>query len=142
MPRTKKTSGIPMLRGSAQNIWLAGLGAFALAGEEGSKLFRTLVKKGQTVEKVNKGRLQKMITRVEDRVEDLRTDANGAFDKLTTPLDNGVTTALHRIGVPTRKEIMQLTRRVEELTRTVERSKAKGRRSGTSRRKKAATATA
>ncbi len=142
MPRTKKTTAVPTLRGSAQNIWLAGLGAFALAGEEGSKLFRTLVKKGQTLEKVNKSRLQKMITRVEDRMDDLRTDAGGAMDRLTAPLDSGMTTALHRIGVPTRKEIMQLTRRVEELTRTVERSKAKGRRAKTTRRKKAAAATA
>lgn len=138
MPRTKKASAVPTLRGSAQNIWLAGLGAFALAGEEGSKLFRTLVKKGQTLEKVNKGRLQKMITRVEGRMEDLREDAGGALSRVTSPLDNGMTTALHRIGVPTRKEIMQLTRRVEELTRTVQRSKARGRRAKTTRRKKAA----
>src|SRR6202007_2430157 len=31
---------------SAQQIWLAGLGAFAKAQEEGGKLFETLVKDG------------------------------------------------------------------------------------------------
>src|SRR3954471_15641425 len=35
---------------SAQHIWLAGLGAFAKAQEEGGKLFEVLVKEGSTLE--------------------------------------------------------------------------------------------
>ena len=36
------------IRDSAANIWLAGLGAFAKAQEEGGKLFEALVKEGET----------------------------------------------------------------------------------------------
>ena len=47
MSKTIKKNGyVPGLRDTAQQIWLAGLGAFALAGEEGGKLFGTLVERG------------------------------------------------------------------------------------------------
>ena len=36
---------------SAQQIWLAGLGAFAKAKNEGGKVFDTLVKQGEQIEK-------------------------------------------------------------------------------------------
>ena len=38
------------VKGSAQQIWLAGLGAFAKAQEEGGKVFDVLVKEGATVQ--------------------------------------------------------------------------------------------
>ena len=38
MATKKKTDLIPGLKDSAYDIWLAGLGAFSLAGEEGSRL--------------------------------------------------------------------------------------------------------
>ena len=44
---SKKTQALPMLKESAHEIWLAGLGAFALAGDEGGRLFKQLVKKGE-----------------------------------------------------------------------------------------------
>jgi poly(hydroxyalkanoate) granule-associated protein len=113
----------PAVRQSAQQIWLAGLGAFALAQEEGGKLFGTLVKKGHEVQKVNRARLQQVVT----RVERARVDAGRTLGRLTTPFDFGTGTVLHRLGVPTRKEIVTLTKRVEELTRSVERAKAKPR---------------
>jgi poly(hydroxyalkanoate) granule-associated protein len=110
-----------MIRRSAQQIWLAGLGAFALAGEEGGKLFGALVKKGHGVEKLNKARLGKVL----DRVSRVRENAGHTIGRFRNPLDTGMTVALHQLGVPTRKEIVTLTKRVEELTRVVARSKAK-----------------
>lgn len=121
MKKTKRTLEAPMIRRSAQQIWLAGLGAFALAGEEGGKLFGTLVKKGQGVEKLNKVRLGKVL----DRVSKVRENAGRTIGRIGNPLDTGMTVALHQLGVPTRKEIVTLTKRVEELTRVVARSKTK-----------------
>jgi poly(hydroxyalkanoate) granule-associated protein len=109
----------PMIRRSAQQIWLAGLGAFALAGEEGGKLFGSLVKKGQGVEKLNKVRFEKVMT----RIGHARKNACRMIGRVGNPLDAGMTVALHQLGVPTRKEIVMLTKRVEELTRVVARSK-------------------
>lgn len=125
MKKTGKHLEPPTIRRSAQQIWLAGLGAFALAGEEGGKLFGTLVKKGQGVEKLNKTRLEKVFTRVGRVGERVRENAGRAINRIGNPLDSGMTVALHQLGVPTRKEIVTLTKRVEELTRVVARSKGK-----------------
>jgi poly(hydroxyalkanoate) granule-associated protein len=123
MKQTKKHAiQRPVIRRSAQQIWLAGLGAFALAGEEGGKLFSSLVKKGAGIEKHNKARLEKVFARV-GRV---REDAGRALGRIGNPLDSGMTVALHQLGVPTRREIVTLTKRVEELTRVVGRAKGKG----------------
>jgi poly(hydroxyalkanoate) granule-associated protein len=134
---SKKTQALPMLKESAHEIWLAGLGAFALAGEEGGKLFGQLVKKGEGMEKLNKARIHTLVT----RAGDLQGDARTAVARLTTPIEAGMTNAMHRLGVPTRKEIATLTKRVEELTRVVAKSKTNGRRT-TRRSPKVAHATA
>ena len=39
------------IKESAQQIWLAGLGAFAKAQEEGGKAFESLVKEGLTIQR-------------------------------------------------------------------------------------------
>ena len=116
---TKKVVALPMIKESAHEIWLAGLGAFALAGEEGGRLFKSLVKKGEGLEKINKARINKLA----DRVEGLRGDAMTAMGRVKTPIEAGMTNAMHRLGVPTRKEIANLTKRVEELTRVVAKSR-------------------
>lgn len=115
----KKVATLPVIRESAQNVWLAGLGALAMAGEEGNRLFRQLVKKGESMDRANRAKLGEL----KHKALDLRHDATAAVGRLTAPVDAGVTTALHRLGVPTRKEILALTKRVEELTRAVEKSR-------------------
>lgn len=124
----------------AQQIWLAGLGAFALAEEEGSRLFGSLVKRGHGVERLNKARFEKVFARVEKARDRVRENADRAITRLGNPFDAGMTAALHQFGVPTRKEIVTLTKRVEELTRVVARSK--GRKAIRAHKEPAAVATA
>lgn len=114
---------MPLVRQSAQQVWLAGLGALALAEEEGGKLFGSLVKKGQGVDKANRQKVEKALA----RVGKIRENARRSMGRLQLPLNTGVTGALHRFGIPSRQEIVTLTKRVEELTRSVERAKAKPR---------------
>src|SRR4051812_43180097 len=45
MPMSKKLKGTP------DRVWLAGLGALAVAAQEGNDLFQQLVQKGREVEK-------------------------------------------------------------------------------------------
>lgn len=125
MARTTRKAPVLSVRENAQHIWLAGLGALATAGEEGGRLFEQLVKKGSHIEKMNKARLSQVLEKAQGRARALRGDAETAVERLAAPIDRGVSTALNKLGVPTRKEIMALTRRVEELTRTVEQKKAK-----------------
>lgn len=116
---TKRPVTTFRVRQSAEQIWLAGLGAFALANREGGKLFHQLVKKGQDAQKVNKARIAK----VRARVEKIRFDAGRAIDKVTAPFPGGLTTALRGLGIPSRKEIVTLTKRVEALTKSVDRTR-------------------
>lgn len=133
MARTTRSSTALTVKDNAQHIWLAGLGALATAGEEGSRVFEELVEKGTKLEKTGRARLEKVLHRAEGRVRTLRGEAEGALSRIQAPIDNGVSTALNKLGVPTRKEILALTRRVEELTRTVQSAKKRPARKSTRR---------
>jgi poly(hydroxyalkanoate) granule-associated protein len=120
----KKTTRKATLKDSAHQIWLAGLGAFAAAGSEGGRLFKSLVKKGETVDRMNKKRLGEVL----ERAERVQGNARQTLTRLARPIERGMDNAMNRLGVPSRKEIQLLTRRVEELTRVVQkRTRAGGR---------------
>lgn len=112
------------LKESANKIWLAGLGALAAAQEEGTNVFRSLVEKGETYETRGREALDSVRGEVEGKVDQAKTEATTAVDKFESRIDETVTGALRRFGVPTREEISTLTRRVEELTLQVERLNA------------------
>ena len=122
MATRKKTQTAQGLKDSAYEIWLAGLGAFNLAGEEGSKLFKHLVEKGSEQEEANK----EWINNLMERAQVLKGDAKSVLDKVTSPIEDGLAAAMQRLGVPTRSEIIKLTHRVEELTKLVTQSRAAG----------------
>ncbi len=111
------------VKDSAQEIWLAGLGAFAKAQEEGQKVFKALVREGGSIQKrtmkVTEDKVNDVTAKVTKVAAGLQKQANGTWDKLETVFEARVERALTRLGVPTNKEIATLTRRVEELTRNV-----------------------
>lgn len=121
MKKTHNGNGtLAPVKQSARAIWLAGLGVLATAGDESSRLFQDLVKRGEQADKANRGKVRKLVA----GAEELRQDAEATIGKrLGRPIDKGVNMALHRLGVPTRGEILALTRRVEALTRTVEKQR-------------------
>lgn len=108
---------------SAQQIWLAGLGAFSKAQEEGGKVFEALVKEGVTLQKrtqvVAEEKLAEATNRMATMANDLSSKASGQWDKLESIFEERVSRALKKLGVPTAREIDALTARVEELNRTV-----------------------
>lgn len=111
------------LKDSVHRIWLAGLGALAAAEEEGTKIFSRLVERGRDVE--SKGKVE--VDKVKAEAEKFKTKAESTFetwgDKLGEKFDDKLTAALHRLGVPTRDEIRNLTQRVEDLNAKVEQLK-------------------
>jgi poly(hydroxyalkanoate) granule-associated protein len=112
------------IKDSAQQIWLAGLGAYSKAQEEGQKVFNALVKEGNSIQKRTMRITEDKVTEVTSRVGKfaggLQKQANGTWDKLETVFEERVERALARLGVPTNKEIGDLTRRVEQLTASVQ----------------------
>jgi poly(hydroxyalkanoate) granule-associated protein len=148
---TSQAITIADVRGSARDIWLAGIGAMAVAEEESSKLFSTLVKKGSAYETRNRQRVESALTGLVDLRQDavqnlsnasttLRRTAGRTMERVESTIDTGVAAALERLGVPTRKEIHELTRKVERLTESLDTTSTRGRRRTTTRGRKAAQA--
>ena len=104
---------------SAQQIWMAGVGAFTRAQGEGSKLFEALVKEGMTIEQTTRklatGKVDAVRDAVEDRVGVVRERAVDTWDRLETVFETRVQRALNRLGVPAREDLAELTTRVNEL---------------------------
>ncbi|MEM9293907.1 MAG: phasin family protein [Acidobacteriota bacterium] len=109
---------------SANKIWLAGLGALATVEEEGGKLFKSLVEKGETFESRGRNAVSQGAEELRDQVDETVGKAKGSardlFGDLSKTVDDRVASALHRLGVPTRDEIQTLTSRVEELTSKID----------------------
>ena len=97
---------------SAQQIWLAGLGAFARAQAEGSKMFDSLVKEGEAVQ----ARTGKAATA---QVARLSKNATGTWDKLEQVFEDRVAKSLNRLGVPSYGDIQALSKHVNELNANV-----------------------
>jgi poly(hydroxyalkanoate) granule-associated protein len=112
------------IKESAHQIWLAGLGAFSKAQEEGSKVFEALVKEGNSIQKrtmkLTEDRVNEVTSKVTRMAGSLQKQANASWDKLESVFEERVQRALTRLGVPTKKEIHALTKRVEELTASVQ----------------------
>jgi len=101
------------IRDSAQQIWLAGLGAFAKAQEEGNKVFDALIREGEAIQKKTR-----KVT--EDKVTEMAAKATGTWDKLEQVFENRVARSLNSLGVPTKDDVAQLAKRVAELKAEVE----------------------
>ncbi len=124
MAKLVKKNGGRALQHTAHDIWLAGLGALALAEEEGGRLFRSLVKKGAGTEALGKQRFERLIA----KVKPMREDAGLALHRMGAGVDSSMAAVLHRLGVPTRREIQGLTKRVEELTHSLEHRRPRAKR--------------
>lgn len=108
---------------SAQQIWLAGLGAFAKAQAEGGKLFESLVKEGAALDaktrKFTEAKVGEARGNIEQTIGQVRERSQETWDKLEKVFEDRVSRALGRLGIPSHEELGTLTKRVEELAREV-----------------------
>jgi poly(hydroxyalkanoate) granule-associated protein len=135
-PKLKKKSAAPAsadkskkLLESAQQIWMAGLGAFGRAQEEGTKLFEGLVKEGLALEQKTRsfatGKVDVARDAVETTVATVRARTADTWDRLEKVFEDRVSRALGKLGVPGRDEMQALIDRVDELNRTVRKLNSK-----------------
>lgn len=108
------------VRNSAQQIWQAGLGAFAKAQEEGGRVFAKLVKEGNALQQRTRDLAEDKVSEVRETVSGVSKQAAGSWDKLEQVFEDRVSRALGTIGVPTQKDVQELNARVEALTKAVE----------------------
>lgn len=103
------------IKGSARQIWLAGLGAYTKAEEDTGRFFDRLVQEGEQLENKTRGAVEKQIRSVEDRVEGVRERATGTWDRLEHLFDERVSGALRRLGIHRREDIEALEQRINAL---------------------------
>lgn len=114
------------VRESAQQIWLAGLGAFSKAQEEGGRVFEALVQEGVTLQRKTQtvageklgavsAQLSDRLAEVGQKVEEVSAKASGQWDRLETIFEQRVAKALASLGVPHANDIRALTEQIEQL---------------------------
>ena len=108
-----------MINESANEIWLAGLGAFSKAQQEGARMFEALVGEGEKVQERTK-------VAVDQRVAEVREGVTGAWDELEKAFEDRVARALHTLNVPSRHDIDTLSKRVHVIIKKLSEEETRG----------------
>jgi len=108
---------------SSHQIWLAGLGAFSQAKQEGAKLFETLVKQGENLQDRTKRAASETAAVAREaataKAKEMQQMAGGTWDKLEKVFEDRVARALSRLGVHTQSDVDRLAARVDALAEAV-----------------------
>ena len=130
-----RTAGL--VQDSAQQIWLAGLGAFAKAQEEGTRAFQGLVKDGLNLQRQTRAAAEEKLAEASRKLSSLAevstglTSGMGAglssmgakagqpWDKLESIFEDRVAKALAQLGIPSAAELAALQAQVLALKQQV-----------------------
>jgi len=114
---------------SAQQIWLAGLGAFAKAQEGGGKVFESLMKEGLTIQRKTQAAAEEKISEATSKMAnmagDIQSKAGQQWDKLENIFEDRVAKALNKLGVPSAKDVATLNARIDALQKSARAPAAK-----------------
>ncbi len=117
------------IKDSAQQIWLAGLGAFAKMQQEGSKAFEALVKDGAGMQKKTQQAAEETLAQAQQRMagfaSEFGTKAAGQWGKLENIFEDRVARALEKLGVPSAADVAALQARIEALEAQLKQRDAK-----------------
>jgi poly(hydroxyalkanoate) granule-associated protein len=112
------------VKDSAQQIWQAGLAAFARAQAEGNKAFESLVSEGIGIQRKTQSAAEEKIAQATQKVSSMATDisskASGQWDKLETIFEERVAKALNKLGVPSAKDVQALIAQIDALNQAVQ----------------------
>ena len=111
------------VKDSAQQIWLAGMGAFSRAQAEGTKVFEALVKEGASLQKKTQSAAEEKLSGVTSKMTsmagDVQAKAGQHWDKLESIFEERTAKALNKLGVPSAKDVNALITRIDELSAKV-----------------------
>ena len=112
------------VKDSAQQIWLAGMGAFAKAQAEGRQVFDALVKEGMSLQKKTQSAAEERFGDVSSKMtsmaEDAAAKAGKQWDKLESIFEERTAKAMKKLGVPSSKDVQALMDRIDALSAKVE----------------------
>ncbi|MBL8485814.1 MAG: phasin family protein [Rhodocyclaceae bacterium] len=99
---------------SYQRIWLAGLGAFFKARDEGVKVFESLVKEGEAAQAKTTERAGKIIAAASRR-------RRAEQDRFEEAFQNRIALSISRLGVASKLEYDAVSRNVNDLAAALKR---------------------
>lgn len=109
-------SFVRRLGDSAQQVWLAGLGAFNRAQAEGSRLFDTLVSEGREYEQKHKDAdASGLRGNVEAGLGQARERSQHTWNKIEQAFDDQVQGVLKRLNMPVRADVTALENELQVL---------------------------
>ena len=121
--------GADSIKDSAQQIWLAGLGAFAKAQQEGAKAFEALVKDGSGLQKKTQQAAEETLAQAQSRMAGFASEfgakAVGQWGKLENIFEERVARALEKLGMPSAADHAALQARVAALEAELQRMQGK-----------------
>ena len=110
---------------SSRQIWLAGLGAFARAQQEGTRMFEALVQQGENLESRTRQAAVDTATAARGaasaKAREMQKMAGGTWDKLEQVFEDRVARTLSKLGVYTHNDVQALAQRVDALSEAVNR---------------------
>jgi poly(hydroxyalkanoate) granule-associated protein len=126
--KTKPTSKKDDVVDAANKIWKAGLGALRTAEEEGSRIFKSLMEKGEDFQNSSRKGSQKQIDKmskiikggvgsVKGKIDDITDQKEGIWEVLK--LEDAFTSVMKTFGVATHKEINVLKKKIDAISKVV-----------------------
>ncbi len=116
---------------SAQQIWLAGLGALSRTQQEGGKFFDALVEEGVRIQEKTHAYSQEQMKQAREQaepwMETARKRTSAAMGKLEQAFDARIARAMKRLNVPTREDLDELSTRIDALTQELHAARTAGR---------------
>jgi len=104
---------------AGRQVYLAGLGAVGMAGTTSEAVFGMLVEEGRHFQARQSKKVNKVVSQAVEAVEQAVHVVDDTVQKTSKA-------AISRLGMPSRKDIADLTHRVELLTAKVESLSKKG----------------
>lgn len=98
---------------AARNVLLASIGAVALAQDELEDIVTRLVDRGEIAEKDGRKMMKDLVERRKQKVESSRSD-------IGDELEDRIEKVLHRLNVPTKRDIEEINRKLAILSEKVD----------------------
>lgn len=99
---------------AGRNVLLAGMGAVAQVEKEGRELFDTLVERGRKMETRQFKALDRTVARTGERMREMS-------ERVQERVEEGAKGVLHRLGLPTRGDLENLSTRLAALSQKIDR---------------------
>ncbi len=116
-----------------ENVYLAGLGAFANAQKMGTETFDALIKDGEKFRKEASKRTERLIDEAQSNLREMGEDAQdraeglldrvrerSKFDKLQGAFDKRVADTMDRLNVPSKNDIDKINKKLNKILRSIE----------------------